>query len=52
MKKITLVIVVICLLFTSLTFARVYDGNEKIYLRPSAVSWWLDASAKVGLYFL
>lgn len=52
MKKITLVIVVICLLFTSLTFARVYDGNEKIYLRPSAVSWWLNNSAKVGLYFI
>lgn len=51
MKKITLMIVVICLLFTSLTFARVYDGNEKIYLRPSAVSWWLNDNAKVGLYF-
>lgn len=46
------VAVLLLLISTSFAaYARVYDGNEKIYLRPLAVSWWLDASAKVGMYF-
>ena len=51
MKRISLVIVVLSLIFASNSFARVYSGTEKIYLRPSAVSWWLNDAAKVGIYF-
>lgn len=47
-----LAIVLLFLISSNFTAsARMYDGNEKIYLRPSAVSFWLDASAKVGMYF-
>ena len=50
MKKLSLLFALT--LFSSVfSFARTYDGNEKIYLRPSAVSWWLDNNAKVGLNF-
>ena len=50
MKKLSLLFALT--LFSSVfSFARTYDGNEKIYLRPSAVSWWLNDGAKVGLYF-
>lgn len=41
----------VLLFATTNSFARIYDGYEKIYLRPLAVSWWLDANAKVGMYF-
>lgn len=50
MKKLSLLFALT--LFSSVfSFARTYDGNEKIYLRPSAVSWWLNDNAKVGLNF-
>jgi hypothetical protein len=50
MKKIILLFALT--LFSSVfSFARTYDGNEKIYIKPSAVSWWLNNSAKVGMYF-
>lgn len=59
MKKITLVLnlqkislILLLISFLSInSYSRTYDGNEKIYLRPIAVSWWLDGSAKVGLKF-
>ncbi len=46
----TLLVFLLCSVSLIAT-ARVYDGNEKIYLRPSAVSWWLDANAKIGMKF-
>ena len=50
MKK--LILLFALTLFSSVfSFARTYDGNEKIYLRPSAVSWWLNNNAIVGMYF-
>lgn len=30
---------------TTLSFARTFDGTEKIYLKANAVSWWIDANA-------
>ena len=44
MKKIyatLLALVMAC----SFSFARTFDGNEKIYLKANAVSWWTDANA-------
>ena len=29
----------------SFSFARSFDGTEKIYLKANAVSWWIDANA-------
>ena len=29
----------------SFSFARTFDGTEKIYLKANAVSWWIDANA-------
>lgn len=50
MKKLSLLFALT--LFSSVfSFARTYDGNEKIYIRPLAVSWWLNGNAKVGMYF-
>lgn len=50
MKKLSLLFALT--LFSSVfSFARTYDGNEKIYIRPLAVDWWLNNSAKVGMYF-
>lgn len=59
MKKITLLLnsqkwtlIFFLGLFLSLnSYSRTYNGSEKIYLRPSAVSWWLNDNAKVGMYF-
>ena len=31
--------------------ARTYSGTERVYLKADAVSWWLNANAKIGLYF-
>lgn len=30
---------------TTLSFARTFDGTEKIYLKANAVSWWTDGNA-------
>lgn len=49
MKKLSLLFFILMLGMGA--FARTYDGNEKIYIRPLAVSWWLNDNAKVGLYF-
>ncbi|MBL7906395.1 MAG: T9SS type A sorting domain-containing protein [Bacteroidales bacterium] len=37
---------------TTNSFARTYDGYEKIYLRPAGADIdWLGSGAKVGMYF-
>ena len=49
MKKLSLLFIAVML--GAGVFARTYDGYEKIYIRPLAVTWWLNNSAKVGLNF-
>lgn len=49
MKKLSLLFIAVML--GAGVFARTYDGYEKIYIRPLAVTWWLNNSAKVGMYF-
>ncbi len=48
MKKLTLLLV--ALLTTIGTFARTYDGTEKLYFNMSAVSWWIVNDNPGGNY--
>ncbi len=43
MKKIIFTLCVA--LMATFSFARNFDGTEKIYLKANAVSWWIDANA-------
>lgn len=44
MKKIYATLLAVIAACT-LSFARTFDGTEKIYLKANAVSWWIDANA-------
>lgn len=44
MKKIYVTLLAV-IAATTLSFARTFDGTEKIYLKANAVSWWTDGNA-------
>lgn len=51
MRKITLILLGMMLFASSSVFSRAFDGTEKMFLKPLAISWWLNDNAKVGFYF-
>ena len=44
MRKIYAVLLALVVACT-FSFARTFDGTEKIYLKANAVTWWIDANA-------